>query len=94
MSWNDSRIGQLTDASDMKESKPVEAVEEGFDLLLNGMIEPVGNNQSSVLILVLLSDRYLGTTLFELDDLLLSKLVVLDCELLLYARLSAVRLHL
>lgn len=61
----------------------IEAVEESLDLVLDGVLDAVRNNQSDIFRLVLLGDGNLTAPLFQLDDLLLAKLVIFNGELLL-----------
>lgn len=61
----------------------VEAVQEGLDLILDRVFDPIRDDQAHIFRLVLFRHRDLLTTLFELDNLLFSELIILNRKLLL-----------
>ena len=76
--------GQSTASlQEMRPNSLVEAIQESLDLILDRVFDSIRHNQANVFCLVLLCNRDLCAALFQLDHLLLSKLIVFDRELLL-----------
>ena len=73
----------LKDLDQFPRNYLVEPLEEALDLILDRVLDPVTNDQSDVLLLVLFSHTDLGTTLLELDNLLFTELIIFNSEFLI-----------
>jgi hypothetical protein len=73
----------LEDLNQLPRDDIVETIEERLDLVLDRVVQAVGDHQPNVFLLVLLGDWDLGTALLKLDNLLLAEFIVFNGEFLL-----------